>query len=267
VNDNLIYASGVLRSSISSLRKKLSNIKVVVEQFDADLDKIDAKFEKFIVQTEIYKTRLEREIGREVRKLEHEIVQLKKRTPSLSEDETPDDKDSKIASTIAIFETIVRFMCEGSEDFRLVSYSFLFPAVFEKVVQGKEEAYFLDEVPSSAILVINRGKEYIEWIRSECGTHLVEPEAWDKYSELICEWWRNDALPLIYGSRDDQWDIEIPLSMAEMLMWRDEPSERPIHFPAVFDAYEVFKKLKDSIYTSSGVRDFELKMFSYTDNG
>ena len=241
-------------------------MKIVVEQFDSELEKIDAKFDKFLVQSEIYKTRLEREMGRESRKLEQEIVQLKKLIPNAKTEESLIQNDVRIASTIAIFESIIRAISQGSEDFRLASYSFLFPAVYEKVVRGEEEAYFLEEIPSSVMIVIRRGREYLEWIREECDTHLIEPEAWEKYAIPICDWWRNDALPIIYGSRDDQWDIEVPMSLAEMLIWRDEPSERPIHFPAVFDAYETYRVLKDSIYESSGIREFDLKMFSFLNN-
>lgn len=267
MQDNLVYATDTLRNSITAIKKKLSNIKIVVEQFDVELERIDAKFDKFLVQAEIYKTRLDRELGREARKLEQEIVQLKKTITGNTETDNPQEQDARIASTIAVFESIVRFISEGSDDFRLASYSFLFPAVYEKVAKGDEEAYFLEEIPTSTLIVIKRGRDYLEWIRKECDTHLIEPESWEKYSQSICDWWRNDALPLIYGSRDEQWDIEVPMSLTEMLIWRDEPSERPIHFPKIFDVYEVYRVLKDRIYESTGLREFDLKMFSYNNNG
>jgi hypothetical protein len=48
-----------------------------------------------------------------------------------------------------------------------------------------------------------------------------------------------------------------------MLLWRSSPADRPLHFSSIFDAYEIYKKNKDAVYESSGVRTFELKMFSF----
>lgn len=267
VQDNIVFATDSMRSSVSSLKKKLSNLKISVEQFDADLEKIDTKFDKLLTQTEIYKSKLEREMGREVRRLQQELNKLRKQIPGeLATSSTASSQELSIASTLAIFESLLRYICEGAEDFRLISYAFLFPAVIERVVRADEEAYFLDEIPASAELIIQRGREYVAWTREQCDTHLTDPESWDRFSEEIATWWRNDALPLIYGSRDEQWDIEVPLSLAEMLMWRDEPAERPIHFSPVFDAYEIYRNNKDAIYERSGLRDFELRMFSFTNN-
>jgi hypothetical protein len=67
---------------------------------------------------------------------------------------------------------------------------------------------------------------------------------------------------LIYGSRDEQWDIDEPLTLTEMLTWQDNPGDRPIHFGPVFDAYEIYKKHKDEVYESSGVKEFDIKMFT-----
>jgi hypothetical protein len=81
--------------------------------------------------------------------------------------------------------------------------------------------------------------------------------------DCIVEWWRNDALPMIYGARDEQWDIDIPLSLQEILLWRESPGDRPLNFPKIFDAYEVYRKHKDQIYGTTGLREFELKLFSF----
>jgi hypothetical protein len=47
-----------------------------------------------------------------------------------------------------------------------------------------------------------------------------------------------------------------------MLTWQDNPGDRPIHFGPIFDAYEIYKKHKDEVYESSGVKDFDIKMFT-----
>lgn len=264
--DNIAPATDSLRSSVSSLKKKLSNLKISIEQFDAEIDKIDIKFDKLVTQTEIYKAKLEREMGREVKRLEVELKKLRKQVSEGSMEDQPQGHpgELKIASTIGIFECLLRHICEGADDFRLISYAFLFPSVFERVVKVDDPAYLLESMPDAAHIVIERGKEYVSYIRSRCDTHVTNQEVWDLYVEEISNWWRNDALPLIYGSRDDQWDSDIPLSLVEMMMWRDDPAERPIHFSAVFDAYEIYRANKDAVYDSSGVRALDLKMFTYS---
>jgi len=154
-------------------------------------------------------------------------------------------------------------MCENADDFRLASEAFLFPNVYERIMAGSEEAYYLTEVPTSAPLVIQRGKEHIAWARSTYDTHLVDSDTWNSAINNITEWWKNDALPMIYGARDEQWDIDVPLSLQEILMWRDSPGDRPLNFSAVFDAYEIYRKHKDAVYESTGLRQFELKQFTF----
>jgi hypothetical protein len=154
-------------------------------------------------------------------------------------------------------------MCEGAEDFRLASEAFLFPNVYERVMEGTEEAYYIEEIPVCAPLIIQRGKEHIEWIREEYDTHITDPETWPAAIDYITEWWRNDALPMIYGARDEQWDIDVPLSLQEILLWREDTGARPLNFPRIFDAYEIYRKHKDDIYGTTGLRDFELKLFTF----
>jgi hypothetical protein len=263
--DNILFATNSMRSSVSSLKKKLSNLKIQVEMFDAELEKIENKFDNILTQAEIYKAKVEREVGREVRRLEKELSEASsKRTEAVTK--TVDPSDLKVASTLSIFEALLRNMCANAEDFRIASEAFLFPAVYERVMGGDDETYFLEEVPPSASLIIKRGVEYISWLRSEYDTHLTEPATWADAIDYIAEWWRNDALPLLYGCRDEQWDIDWPLSLSEILIWRNSPGERPLQFPKIFDAYEIYKSHKDEIYESSGLRAFELRLFTF-ENG
>lgn len=266
MQDNIIFATDSMRSSVNSLKKKVSNLKVLFEQLDSELVKIDSKFEKLLTQTGIYKAKLEREKGREVRKLEIELERLRKQLKSESLTNTAKDNslELKVASTIGVFECLLRHICEGADDFRLMSCAFLYPAVYERVVRCEDPAYLLERIPSSAETVITRGKEYLEYVRAACDTHVTETSAWSTYSLQVTDWWRNDALPLLYGSRDEQWDSDVPLSLIEMEMWRDEPAERPLNFSAIFDAYEIYRTNRDSIYESSGIRSFDLQMFSFS---
>jgi hypothetical protein len=267
IADNLILATNSMRSSVSSLKKKLSNLKVQVEFFDAEIEKIEGKFDRVTTEASIYKSRLERDMGREVRRLERELDLLRKnasKTHPEGEEEQTDSRELRIASAVAIIESILRAICEGADDFRLMSEAFLFPAVIERIMAAEVEAYLLKEVPVSAHLVVQRGREHVQWVREEYDTHLTDPEAWGSAIDYVTEWWRNDALPMIYGSRDDQWEIDVPLTLEEMLQWRDCPAERPITFSPIFDAYETFRNNKDVVYESTGLRQFELKNFTFT---
>ena len=261
--DNLLTSTNTTRTSLTNLKKKLSKLRIQIEEFGADLEKIDTKFENVLAQAEIYKSKLEREMGREVRRLERELLLLSKSVKGNPSLPPASETDLKVASTVGIFDTILRHMCSNAEDFRLASEAFLFPSVYERVMDGAEDAYFLEEVPPAAILVISRGKEYIKWIREEYDTHITDPETWPNAVDYVVEWWRNDALPMMYGARDEQWDIDVPLSLQEILLWKESPAERPLNFSKVFDAYEIYRKHKDETHGTSGLREFELKLFSF----
>ena len=261
--DNLIYATNSMRSSVSSLKKKLSNLKIQFEVFDAEIARLEDKFDKVLTESEIYKTKLEREVSRDVRRLEKELEALRKTGEFKEPTQKTSSTELSVSSTIAIIESTLRLICEGADDFRLISEAFLFPAVIERVVKGTEDAYLLDEVPASAHIVVKRGREYVAWVRSEYETHLTDPETWDSAIIEVTNWWRNDALPLLYGSRDEEWDIDMPLTLAEMIQWRDSPAERPILFSSVFDAYELYRLNKDTVFETTGLRQFELKQFTH----
>ena len=263
--DNLLTSTNAARTSLSNIKKKVSKLRIAVEDVSADLEKMETKFENILSQADIYKAKLEREVGREVRRLERELALLRSASKGVITPAEATKSDLKVATTIGIFDAILRNMCEGADDFRLASEAFLFPTVYERVMDGGEEAYYLEEIPPAATLVIKRGKEHIAWIREEYATHITDPETWQLAIDYITEWWRNDALPMIYGARDDQWDIDVPLTLQEILLWKESPGDRPLNFSKVFDAYEIYRKHKDDIYGPSGIRDFELKLFTFED--
>jgi hypothetical protein len=262
-NDNLLYSTNKVKNCASGLKKKLSKLRIEFESFEVELEKIETRVDDVVSQSEIYKTRMERELGREVRRLQRELEILRKENVGKGGSTTTSESDLKIASTVAIFDTILRLMCHGADDFRLASEAFLFPAVYERVVDGAEDAYYLDHVPPATATVVSRGLEYIAWLRSEYDTYLTDSGTWVEAIDYIVEWWRNDALPMLYGARDEQWDIDVPLSLNEMLHWKESPGERPLCFPKIFDAYEIHSKHRDEIYEGTGLREFELKHFSY----
>lgn len=266
MTDNLVYATETLRTSVGSLKKKVSNLKICLEALDAELEKIEIKFDKLLVQSDIYKSRVEREANRQVRKLEMEVITLNKLLEGQKTEIQPDLNESElmIASTIAIFESILRHMCVSSDDVKLMCHAILFPLVYEKLV-FEDESLYLKEVPASALVVVKRGKQYISSIRSEFNTHITDPETWAACIQSMSDWWRNDALPLLYGSRHEAWDIEPSLDLKEISLWAEEPAERPIQFSNVYDAFELYKRHKENVFDSSGVRAFDLKLFSYSE--
>jgi hypothetical protein len=261
--DNLLTSTNAARTSLTNIKKKVSKLRISVEEVSADLEKMETKFENILSQAEIYKAKLEREMGREVRRLERELALLREGVKNHPSAKEISDNDRKVASTVGIFDSVLRHMCSGAEDFRLASEAFLFPAVYERVMDGSEEAYFLEEVPAAALVVIQRGREHIQWLRSQSETYITEPETWAANIDYITEWWRNDALPMIYGARDEQWDIDVPLSLPEILQWKESPGERPLNFPRISDAYDIYRQHKDEIYGTSGLREFELKLFNF----
>ena len=292
MQDNTTHVIGTIKNNLVSLRGKSAKVEADLQSLDVGIDamaaclkkkalyvgnnlaglngeieKVDAKFEKLLVEIEVYKARLDRELGAKVRRLERELEEAKKGfTAPLIQEEQVDQDALRVASTVSILECLLRSICGGADDFRLASYAFLFPAVFERVVSGNEEAYLLDSMPVSAPMVVQRGREYLDWVRSECNTHITDPEAWDRFSKPVTDWWRNDALPLLYGARDEQWDSDEPMALVEVLSWRDDPASRPINFSPIWDAYEIYTKHKDEVYESSGVRSFEVKVFSFPGN-
>lgn len=267
MKDNLLVETQRLKNSTTTIKRKLTALRTTLEEVNLAVEEVDTRLEKVVAGAEIYKAKLLRETGKDVRRLEKEVEALTKRLSQTTGQTSETSAEVlKIASTLTILESILLHITESAPDFLLMSYSFLFPAIIERVVRGEDEAYFLEEVPSSAAEVIRRGREYLAWIRSECETLITDEDAWDVYQGPVSDWWRNDALPLIYGSRDDQWDDDQSLSLIEMRTWQNDPAARPLYFSGVFDAFEIYRKHKDEVYESCGARDFDLKHFSFTSN-
>jgi len=212
-----------------------------------------------------YKSSLEREATRKERMLEREIKSLREELAMVAtQSPTPvaDSQDVAKATTLAIFDSILFAISNWSTngdiapDFEVASQASLFPMVYERVMKGDEEAYLLSSVPPSAYEVVRRGREYVKHFRESCDYSLLEPGVWYEKSKLIHEWWVQDALPLLYGERDEQWEIDSPFTLEEMLNWRDNPANRPISFPSIFDGMELVEKHRDQIRDQSGLPEF-----------
>jgi hypothetical protein len=242
MNSRLLSAKKHFRATITSLKIKVSNL-------NCELEKIDQKFEDLMDEVERYKNTFAAE---KVKNVSREIQLI---------EETPQE-DLEIGATIGIFDIIIRAMSKDSDDFRLACESILFPSVFERVV-CKEQSYVFKAVPDAAHIVIQQGKDTLDWLREEFETHLTDPTAWPIASDLIADWWLKTALPLLYGSRDKRWDEDKPLSYCEMETWRDSPLERITRFPSISAAYRCYMVNKDEIHENLGLAEFEIKTFSF----
>jgi len=127
--------------------------------------------------------------------------------------------------------------------------------VYERVMSGETD-YLIEKVPPAASEVVKRGRELVQYIRAVEESSLINPVVWDRTHETIREWIVGDALPLLYGARDPKWDEDEPLSLEEVLEWRDQPASRALHFPLIFDGMELVERFRDDIRETTGLPDF-----------
>ena len=145
-----------------------------------------------------------------------------------------------------------------ASDFRLISQSLIFKIVYEPIMQGEND-YYLEQIPVAALEIVRRGREYISSIRETHPAAMTDPKVWEQVQEAIHEWWINDALPLLYGARDDSWiDVE-PYNLDEMLAWRDQPASRALDFALIWDGSELVNKYGDQIRETTGIGEFQKK--------
>ena len=164
------------------------------------------------------------------------------------------------ARTIAIFESIL-FAIENwatddvpATDFTPVAQAVLFKAVYVPVMCGNTD-YYMDAVPFSATEVVKRGREYVKALRSESQTPLTDTSM-QLTAQQYQQWWINDALVLLYGDRDPEWEETKPHTLEEMELWKSTDMDKTMHFPKIFDAFELTRKYGDEIRESSGLPDF-----------
>ena len=175
-----------------------------------------------------------------------------------------EDYKIKQACSLAVIDSIL-FAMEAwasddspASDFRLVSQALLFKVVYEPIMRGNED-YYIDKVPVAALEIVKRGREYIRSIRHQFETAMTDSSVWDDIVGLVHAWWLNDALPLLYGARDDTWEDFVPYSLYEMLAWRDQPAARALDFPLVWDGTELVAKYGDQIRENTGIGEFQNK--------
>lgn len=242
-------------NQINSLEVEFAKKIKIARDVVADLKEM----EDCIAQAaEKYKEACERELKRAELRFQQE---LKSREEARALAPLSDEGDIKKASTLAFFDSLIFAIGNWSNDGQaafdceLACQSILFPTVYENVMKGNED-YYVAEVPPIALEIVRRGREYIKHIRASCEAPLIDPAAWESFASVIQNWWVGDALPLIYGARDPVWEETTPLSLVEMVEWRDMPASRALHFPLIFDGMELVKQHGDDIRKFTGLPEF-----------
>ena len=202
------------------------------------------------------------DVAKLLKSRDNKIIELEAKLAAvLLEEPEPEDPSLVKAQTVAIFDSILfaieNWSTDGdtAPDFSLACQAILFPLVYDPVMNGNSN-YFLRKVPDAALEVVKRGREYVKFIRDTCQVGLTDPTAWSQYVPMISKWWVNDALPLLYGARDDVWERSSPLTLEAIISWIDQPASRPLDFPLVFDAMDLLDRHGDEIREKTNLPQF-----------
>lgn len=260
-----------LKTLLSQKARMVSHLNHLKRDFDYRVTKIEeasAKVDELqgrvLSALESYKSYAERVAKAELKRAQAEIESLKKQLKDMEPGETqPESLTLKKATTLGIFDAILFQLYNWSNsgdtasDFEMMSQAVLFPSVYERVMDGDNEAYFLDKVPDSALDVVNLGREFIKKQRKENGLSLSSPTVWKQYMPIVSDWWLNEALPLLYdGAKDPSWEFDEPYSQQEMVAWRDFPAGRPLAFPKICDGESIADSYSSKYMDQSGIPEF-----------
>jgi len=249
-----------LASYTQAHEHKLSRQRSLIQDLHDTVGRMERAADSALAQSK-------RESLREIKAKDRKIAELEKRIREGPQQASASASASESgllakASTIAIFDSILFAISNWSTDgdtapdFELASQAVLFPTVYERAMKGHQD-YLITEVPAPAAMeVVKRGRELVRHFRTISEASLVDPEAWKLHAKGVHEWWVRDGLPLLYGARDDDWDNDIPLSLEEMKMWKEEPASRALSFPLIFDGMELVKKYSEEIRDNTGLPTF-----------
>ena len=196
-----------------------------------------------------------------IKRLEYENKKLKQQVDLKPVESKQEQVGLDRAKTLAIFDSILFAIENWAEDdspapdFTLAAQACLFPLVYEQIGKGNKD-YYVTEVPPAAMEIVRRGREYVHAFRVKDDTSIFEPDTWAVISGEVHDWWINDALPLIYGARDPDWDTSSPYPLEDMMKWRHMPASRALEFPLIYDGMELVKQYGDSIRDSTGLPVF-----------
>jgi uncharacterized small protein (DUF1192 family) len=260
--DFLNYKIAAVRNEVPRIKKKLSTVQQSVDAFEAEVEALGTKVDNLVGFIDAFENNMKNKHSKVVAKLEAEIAKLEKQlAKSGIAAPTSNITISKVV-TIAIFDAILGGITSWSKDgdqasdVEAASQSVIFPCVYERVMSGDDPAYLLEEVPTSAEIVVQRGREFVQWIRQECETHITAPDAWEIYAPKIQEWWLNDGLPLLYGEADPDWEEDTPYSLEQIEVWRNNPVDRVMAFPKIHDAMDLLQKHRVEVNQRIRLQDF-----------
>ena len=264
----LLHQQGRLRKKRLAREEYLRNIeRVVLREVERGLLLLREEEQVEEEVREAYLSAVEEQTKIRTKELEIEVRDLKKQLaerPASSLSQNVDEREIQKASTICILDTILfaieNWTTDGqtAPDVTLASQSVLFSVVYDKVMSGDSD-YYLDKFPVISMEVIRRGREFVKYIREDSPVALTTEDVWNKYAPQLQEWWINDALPLIFGARDDGWIDEEVYTYEEMIKWRDMPQSRLLDFPKVSDGMDLVARHMENIREQIGLRDFNLQ--------
>ena len=242
-------ARRALRNAYETVQR---NIDYTYEAFENFKKEVEPAFARDEVRMEQFFKKQEAEIER----LKAELATYKAREP-----EPTDTVAVNKACTISIFDSIIFAISNWSTDgqtapdVELACQSILFPLVYQPVMQGNTD-YNITKVPVSAMEVVRRGRHYVQSLRESRDILITSPDIWEEEAKAIQTWWVNDALPLLYGARDDDWSTKNSMPLDKMIKWRDMPASRVLEFPLIWDGMELVKKHADEIRELSELPKF-----------
>jgi len=262
------YRFSMLRLEAPKLKKKLSLAIQALSALDSEVDMVSAKIENVALAIESFEATATKKQERVVLKMQERIDQLERQllklngSPANSTNHTILSKVITIAIFDAILSAITTWSSSGDQasDVEAASQTVIFPCVYDRIMSGADPAYLLDKVPVSAELVVQRGREFVKWIRSECETHITSPDAWEKYAPQVQNWWLNDGLPLLYGEADPDWEEDTFYTLEQIEVWRNSPADRMMAFPKIHDAMDLLQKHRTEVNSKINFQSFNQRV-------
>jgi hypothetical protein len=266
--DYLNYKLSSLRNEVPKVKKKLSQIGQALQALDNEIDTLTQKVENVSATADDFSNTILKNQDRVVAKMQKRIDELESMLAKVGGGPTSSTNDVVLskARTIAIFDAILAAITgwsshgDQASDIEAAAQSVVFPCVYERVMSGTDPAYILEEIPDSAELVVQRGREYVRWVRSQCETHITTPESWNEFAPSIQQWWIGDGLPLLYGERDPDWETDTLYTLEQIEVWRKNPADRIVAFPKIHDAIDILQKHRSEVYQSVPLGAFSQKM-------
>lgn len=263
----IIREFSILESKVRKLAEIDNDLTTMMDELKLASTEVKPQIDEYFQNKKEHMEYLARRETRVVQqKLDEALKENKELKRQLIIKEVVDDGSVEKAKTLAIFDSIIASISNWSTDgqtapdVELIFQSILFPLVYEPVCKGNKD-YYLQEVPYIAYEVVKRGREYIADLRERFNAFINTKEAWMEYAPEIQEWLVNDALPLIYGARDDDWQVKRAYPFGAMTVWRDEPHQRIRDFPLIFDGMELVAQRSEEIREAK-IAQFELETLS-----